>query len=437
MSSLQGTTFRFAIIGIIVLAMMIPLFMVGGITHERQQYFDETFRDIASSWGNAQHISGPFLVVPEVERYQVKNDAGELAWRTRVYERVFLPSSLNLDIKIDHQYRKRAIYEVPVYISKLSISGSFPTIDPGRTNPDDLQLRPAQARVVVGISHTQAIKTASSFKLGVTTTSFTAGSGQTWIGSGISAAATALSANEETPFSFELEIKGSHELGFTPLGNTTQVQMRSTWPHPSFGGSYLPERYEITNEGFTANWNLHELARNLPNNWRVDNEDARIGQHLGTVKLFQPNTSYRIIDRATKYGMLFIALTFLGFVCFEMTANLKFHPVQYGVVGVGLVLFYLALLSLSEHITFGLSYTLSTTLLTSIMGWYVWAMTKTWRLCLWMAAIVSSLYTTLYVLLQLEDYALLVGTTVLFVGLLALMYTTRSLTVESSRVTRE
>ncbi|NOX49053.1 MAG: cell envelope integrity protein CreD [Gammaproteobacteria bacterium] len=123
MSSLQGTTFRFAIIGIIVLAMMIPLFMVGGITHERQQYFDQTFRDIASSWGNTQHISGPFLVVPEIERYQVKNDAGEPAWRTRVYERIFLPSSLILDIQIDHQYRKRAIYEVPVYVSKLVISG--------------------------------------------------------------------------------------------------------------------------------------------------------------------------------------------------------------------------------------------------------------------------------------------------------------------------
>ncbi|NOX52064.1 MAG: cell envelope integrity protein CreD, partial [Gammaproteobacteria bacterium] len=328
-------------------------------------------------------------------------------------------------------------YEVPVYTSKLSISGSFPAIDSGRANPDDLQLKTGKARVAIGISHTQAIKTASTFELGGTSTSFTAGSGQSWIGSGISAVATTLSANEETSFSFELEVKGSHELGFTPLGNTTQVQMRSTWPHPSFGGSYLPEQYEISNEGFTANWNLHELARDLPNNWRVDSENSGLGQHLGTVRLFQPVTSYRTIDRATKYGILFIALTFLGFICFELTANLKFHPVQYGVVGVGLVLFYLALLSLSEHISFGFAYTLSTALLTIIMGWYVWAMTKTWRLCLWMAAIVSSLYTTLYVLLQLEDYSLLVGTAVLFVGLLALMYTTRSLTVESSMVTHE
>jgi len=422
----QGTTFRFAIIGVIVLAMIIPLLFVGGVTEDRQQYFDETFRSIANSWGDIQHVTGPFLIVPEVERYQVKTEAGAISWHQSKHNRVILPSSLNLDIQIDHQFRKRAIYEVPVYVAKFIISGTFPAV-PQQTGDIENQLD--AARIAIGISHTQAIKTASDLNLDGKTSTFTAGTGHSYIGSGISTKALGLSTTDPVAFTFELEIKGTHELGFTPLGDTTTVDMQSTWPHPSFGGTYLPEKYTITSEGFTANWNLHELSRNLPSSWRISSEDASFGRNHGIVSLFQPITNYSVIDRAIKYGMLFIALTFLGFLCFELTTGTKFHPVQYGVVGIGLVLFYLALLSLSEHISFGLSYAFATALLTSLISWYVWAMTKTFILSLWIAGIVASLYTTLYVLLQLEDYSLLVGTGVLFTGLFALMYTTKNLTV--------
>lgn len=426
----QQTTLRFAIIGVIVLAMLIPLAMVQGVTEERQGYFDATFQAIASAWGNEQSIAGPFLIVPEVHRFQVKDDDGDLVWRTRQRDRVYLPTALDLDIQIDHQMRRRAIYEVPVYLATIKFNGSFPALDPQLLNRPGVEVQLDKARIAVGISHTQAINTASALKFGDTESAFTAGTTQGWIGTGVNAPARGLSTTSATEFAFDLEIKGTHQLGFTPVGNTTQVQMASTWPHPSFNGTYLPERYEITDNGFTAKWTVHELARDLPGSWRVDQKEVQLARSYARVSLFQPVTDYRVIDRAIKYGFLFIALTFLGFVCFELTTAIRFHPVQYGVVGAGLVLFYLALLSLSEHIEFGFAYLIATALITVLISWYVWAMTTIWQLCAWMAVVVASLYSTLYVLLQLEDFSLLVGTVVLFAGLIALMLATRSLTVE-------
>lgn len=424
----QPTTVRFAIIGVIVLAMLIPLAMVEGVTEERQGYFDETFQAIASAWGNEQSIAGPFLIVPEVHRFQVKDDDGDLVWRTRHRERVYLPTELNLDIQIDHQMRRRAIYEVPVYLATVKFNGIFPALDPQLLNRTDVEVQLDLARIAVGISHTQAINAASTLQFGDAESAFTAGTTQGWIGTGVHAAARGVSNTNPTAFAFDLEIKGTHQLGFTPVGNTTEVQMMSTWPHPSFNGTYLPERYEVRDNGFTAKWTVHELARDLPGSWRVDQKQVELGRSFARVSLFQPVTDYRVIDRAIKYGFLFIALTFLGFVCFELTTPIRFHPVQYGVVGAGLVLFYLALLSLSEHIDFGFAYLIATALITVLISWYVWAMTTIWQLSAWMAVVVASLYTTLYVLLQLEDFSLLVGTAVLFAGLIALMFTTRSLT---------
>ena len=419
---------RIAIIGVIVLAMLIPLKMVEGVTEERQGYFDETFQEIARIWGDEQNIAGPFLIVPEVHRFQVKDDDGDIVWHTRHRERVYLPTELNLDIQIDHQMRRRAIYEVPVYLATVKFNGTFPALDPQLLNRTDVEVQLDLARIAVGISHTQSINTASALKFGDAESAFTAGTTQSWIGTGVHAAALGVSNTNATTFAFDLEIKGTHQLGFTPVGNTTEVQMTSTWPHPSFNGTYLPERYEVRDDGFTAKWTVHELARDLPGSWRVDQKQVELARSYARVSLFQPVTNYRVIDRAIKYGFLFIALTFLGFVCFELTTAIRFHPVQYGVVGVGLVLFYLALLSLSEHIDFGFSYLIATALITALISWYVWAMTRIWQLCAWMAVVVASLYTTLYVLLQLEDFSLLVGTAVLFAGLIALMFTTRSLT---------
>jgi len=426
------TTLRFGIIGAVVLAMLIPLAMVEGVTEERQAFFDMTLMDIGNAWGNAQNVAGPFLIVEEDHRYQVKNETGELVWREHTRERVFLPAELELDVAVEHQYRRRSIYEVPVYSARVHFRGSFP--DLGGEFPDrpDVTVRLDRMRMATGISHAQAISTASALKMGDAEVPFRSGTGQPWIGSGMHAVLGDYVQGGPLTFEFELQLKGTRQLGFTPVGGTTTVEMTSSWPHPSFNGTYLPERYEVRDDGFTARWVVHELARDLPSSWRVDEKEVHLNDSYAWISLFQPVTEYTIIDRALKYGLLFIALTFLGFLCFEIRSALRFHPVQYGVVGIGLVLFYLALLSLSEHIDFAPSYLIATVLLTALISWYVWSMTSDLKLAGSMAVLVASLYGTLYVLLQLEAFALLMGTAVLFVGLAGLMVTTRSLTYHAS-----
>jgi len=427
------TTLRFAIIGVIVLSMLIPLAMVDGVTEERQQYFDATVRDIATAWGEAQTLAGPFLVIPEIHRHQVKQKNGELVWRERTVDRIYLPQDLKLKVVIEHQTRRRSIYEVPVYQARIEASGQFAALDPAEENLEHLERTPVTrrldaTRVVLGISHTQAISSVSPLKTGEESVSFRAGTGQSWLGSGVHAPLASLTPGKSIPFELNLDLKGTGQFSFTPVGDATAVQMASSWPHPSFSGRYLPDRYAIDPQGFTAEWRVHELARNLPGSWLADAAEISISEGSASVAMFQPLTGYRMVDRAIKYGLLFVALTFLAFVCFELTTGIRFHAVQYGVIGSALVLFYLALLSLSEHLDFTTSYIIATALLTGTISWYLWVMARRTSLCLWIACILVALYFTLFVLLRLEAYALLAGSAALFLGLFALMYTTRTLT---------
>ncbi|MGE0623705.1 MAG: cell envelope integrity protein CreD [Pseudomonadales bacterium] len=428
MRSTSRTTLRFGLIGVIALAMLIPLAMVGGVTDERQAYFDGALADVARAWGGVQTLAGPFLVIPERHTLKVQQDDGRIVEKAVVRERVYLPATLSVTLDVRHQTRQRAIYDVPVYTAQARFSGSFPAVGAAGTEGRPLL---EEARLVVGISHTQAISSASSMSWGDERSEFRAGTGLVWIDSGIQAKAPFAAAGTST-FGFELALKGSQALAFTPVGGSTDVEVTSSWPHPSFDGNYLPERYEIDADGFSAEWQVHELARNLPDSFLVDAAGPELGSSSASIRLFQPVTEYRIVDRAIKYGLLFVSLTFLGFVCFELTLGLRFHPVQYGVVGIALVLFYLALLSLSEHLAFGIAYALATGALCMLVGAYVWGMTRSARVTGWLVGIVLGLYGTLYVLLQLEAFALLVGTAVLFVGLGALMFSTRLLAEEAA-----
>lgn len=422
----QGTG-RFVIVGLLAFAMFIPLAFVDGVTGERQSYFERTVDDVASGWGGEQVLNGPYLVIPEkIEVSEVLD--GKPASVMKWGRRVVVPSQLHLEVRVDHQIRRRALYEVPVYTALVKVRGEFPPLDRriGINAIERMDL--GAARVVVGVSHTRAIGRVSEFTLAGTPLAFESGSGEPWLGSGIQVAAEGYDGGQAQPFEFEIELKGTRSIGLTPVGGTSEINMTATWPHPSFNGQYLPQRYDVRTGGFTAEWSISELARDLPDSWLSSGEPISAAM-LARVGLFQPVTGYKVVDRAIKYGVLFIALTFLTFVCFELTLGFRFHPVQYGVVGIALVLFYLTLLSLSEHLPFGTAYALATALLTGMIAWYVRSLSSSVKLMAYTAVVIGGLYGVLYVLLKLETFALLVGTGVLLVGVAGLMYATRSLAV--------
>ena len=434
-SMVRRQSVRLLVVGGIVLGMLVPLSFVGGLADERQRYFGRVAADIAASWGGSQVVNGPYLLIPETTRHAVHGDDGEVSWRVRRSQRVVLPAEIEMEISVEHQLRRRSIYEVPVYEAMLKFRGMFA---PSAQELGQLELAWDQARVIVGIGQTQAISFMSPLTVAggagnvPEVFKFASSTGESWLPQGVHASLGALSPGAELPFEFELRLKGTQNLSMALIGAATSVEMAASWPHPSFGGQFLPLAYEVSDTGFTATWRVHELARNLPSHWNARAYEADVQAVLASVSLFEPITMYALVDRGIKYGVLFIGLTFLTFVCFELLTPIRFHYAQYGVIGVGLVMFYLVLLSLSEHIAFGLAYALGTAVLTALNTLYLWWMTRSWRLTALGGVVLVALYVALYVLLRLEDFALLVGTGVLLIGLVAAMYATRGLTQDES-----
>jgi inner membrane protein len=247
--------------------------------------------------------------------------------------------------------------------------------------------------------------------------------------SGIHARVLGLDAVAEgasVPFSFDLDLNGWRELLFAPLGKETRISLSSTWPSPSFTGKFLPDSREVRPNGFTAEWNISYLTRPFPQEWK-DNEVTAdlLGQWMGGVTLFQPVDSYAKTSRTTKYGILFLVMTFAVYFLFEILGRLRIHPFQYLLVGFAICLFYLLLLSLSEHFGFGRSYLLASAGTVGLITAYSGCVLGNFGRAAAIGAGLSVLYGYLYVLLQLEDYALLLGSVGLFALLAAAMALTR------------
>jgi len=220
-----------------------------------------------------------------------------------------------------------------------------------------------------------------------------------------------------------MKVSGSDELRFVPLGKTTNGEMKCLWGDPSFLGDFLPEKREISAGGFHASWDVLSWNRTLPPRW-TGRQAGLMGQILG-VKLLQVVDEYRKSSRAVKYAILFVALTFLSFFVVDVLRRSPFHPVHYTLVGLALVLFFVLLLSLSEYLAFNLSYALSSGAIVLLIALYTRAISRRWGVAAAIAAVLAGLYAFLLVLLQLEDYALLLGSLLLFVSLAVVMYLTR------------
>jgi inner membrane protein len=228
------------------------------------------------------------------------------------------------------------------------------------------------------------------------------------------------------PFTINLELNGSESLQFLPAGDTTSVELRSSWPSPSFSGNYLPEARDITAEGFRASWRVSSIGRELPSMWTgaAGAAGASHESYFG-VDLYMPLSVYRLTERATKYGVLFLGLTFVTYFLFEVVAGLRLHPLQYLLVGFANSLFYLLLLSLAEHIGFGLAYLVSCLGSCGLIIGYSWSVLGSRGSAAIMSAVLLLLYSFLYMTLKAESFALLAGTIGLWVSLAATMYLTR------------
>lgn len=433
----RSLAIKLGLIALLMFLLMIPIIMIDGMIEERQGLRDEVLQDIARSSSYSQQLTGPLLVLPyrkALREWKTHTKTGqryleESEERGRLY---FLPERFVMGGEVTTELRARGIYQARLYHSNNRISGHFELPAQFGISEDFADYRFEAPFLSVGISDIRGIKNDLKLKLNDQTLGFQPGSADSLLGAGVHAPLPALdpSAAQRLEYAFDLQLQGTGQLDVTPVGRESQVELKADWPHPSFVGEYLPSEREIRQDGFSARWqtsffatNLEEALGDCVGQGECQDFQAR---HFG-VSFVDPVDQYLKSDRAIKYALLFIALTFAGFFLFEVLKRLAVHPVQYGLVGLSLAFFYLLLLSLAEHMDFARAYALAASACVLLIGFYVSHVLHSWMRGTAFTAGLAGLYAMLYALLNAEDYALLMGSLLVFGLLAAVMVLTRKL----------
>ncbi|MNF43746.1 Inner membrane protein CreD [compost metagenome] len=429
--------FKLGIIALLMLLLMIPLMLIEGLIDERQLARDGVLANIAQSSSYSQRITGPILVVPykrAVREWKTYEQTGQRHLEEReVSSRLyFLPERFSLVGSVDTELRARGIYKARLYKSDSQISGQILVPANYGISEDLADYRFEQPFLAVGISDIRGIGNALKLRLNGQSLDFQPGSGDRLLNGGVHVPLAALQAAvpQSLDFAFDLKLQGTSGLSITPVGRDSRVELSSPWPHPSFIGEFLPSERSISAEGFSAIWQTSFFATNLQEALadcvRQEQCNAFNSRDFG-VSFVDPVDQYLKTDRAIKYALLFIALTFAGFFLVEVLKRLAVHPVQYGLVGLALAFFYLLLLSLSEHLEFVLAYAISAAACVGLVGFYLGHVLHSRVRGGGFTLGLAALYGMLYGLLSAEDYALLMGSLLVFGLLACVMVLTRKL----------
>jgi len=442
----HALTFKMAWVMLLVLVLLIPLGMIRSLLRERMGRRNQAVAGITATWGSEQAVVGPVLVIPyrckvKTWKEQVVNGKPERieVEETAVANAFFLPAELNVEGAVTPSRLHRGIYEAVVYEGSLEISGQFPPADFAELGIGEDDVQWGSALVTLAVSDLRGTGEMLSIQVGEQTCVFTPGCRLNGYASGVSARLPGLHGDgTNLDFRMTLDLKGSRGIRFAPVGQQNRVKLTSPWSAPSFGGAFLPAERTVSEDGFEASWAVSWYGRGYPQQ-SADQAGNRafcadaIGPSLFGVDFIVLVDTYRMVERAAKYGVLFIALIFTAFFLFEVLSQLRIHTIQYTLVGAALCLFYLAVLSLSEFIPFVYAYWTGALASTFLIVLYSLNVLKGGRRTTIIAAALSIIYTYLYVVLQLQDYSLLFGTVGLFVVLGIVMYSTRNL----DRLTRE
>ena len=419
-----GAAVKALVIGAIVLLLLIPLAMLRGLVSERTGLREHAYTKVAEGWGGGAVTSGPMLIVP-TERTVTENGDARVV-RCDLY---LLPAALDIEARLtlEPEPRRVGIYDAPVYLTRLKLTGRFDLseLQPMLARPGVTYLW-ERSRLRLPLSQVRSLREVSNATFAQGPLRFGPGASGAFRGVDAPVNLTALAPEGAANFTFDVLIAGSRELSLLPLGGKTTVRVQSNWPHPSFQGAFLPTERSISPSGFNARWQVLELNRPYAQTWwEGEVAEAALLESAFGVGLFQPVDVYQRGERAIKYAVLFIALTFLTFFAWEQVARIRIHPLQYLLVGLALSTFYLLLIALSEHIAFTIAYTIAAAALAALIGVYVaGALGSRARGC-GVGVAMSAVYALLYVLVLSEDYALLLGALVLFAALAAVMLVTR------------
>ena len=425
-------TAKLVAVGVLGLALWIPTSIIGLLVNERADRRDEVVGEVSATWGQAQTVEGPVLSVPV---YKWGEDANRRPVKRVIWVHQ-LPETLEVRGSLEPEVRYRAIYEVVLYRGDLSLRGSFPPLDPSRWGVRSEDVQWDRAVVTFGISDPKGLREVPSLVLSGETLQLEPGAGRGPFPDGLGAEVRLVPPADEgataIPFEIDVELAGSESLQFLPMARETEVLLNAPWPDPSFDGAFLPETRIVTESGFDATWRVLSLHREVPQHWMSEDdlEDCYGGYLRGAsfgVRLLFPVDAYQRTMRTVKYSVLFSLLTLLGFFAVEVGGKSSIHPVQYMVIGFALCIFYTLLLSLSELIGFNPAYGVSSVVIIVMISTYIHAIVRSQKLTALCAGVLAAVYGSLFVMLQLEELALLMGTVLLLVLCAVVMLLTHRL----------
>lgn len=410
------------LIGCIVL-LSLPLMMVRELINERADYRSEVVDAIEQSTSGSQKLAGPLIAIPITETLTRMENQKEVSYqRSWVY--YWLPESLAVAGKQTVESRRVGIYSGQVWHNALQIKASFDPLRLAALRKTNIVL--GQPRLVVSVGDARGIGAIHAPEVNGNVLSVEPGLGISGDGAGIHMPMPALAEdNKPLEIAFSLDLNGTGEFSLVPLGRNSELQLTSNWPHPGFLGSFLPTQREVSAAGYRAHWQSSWFANDMGSYFKDDMEIPWSRLPAFSADVMSLADQYQLTDRATKYAILLIGLTFMAFFVFESLTRRPLHPMQYLLVGLSLVLFYLVLLALSEHIGFTAAW-LAASLSGAVMnGIYLQAVLRGWHNSLLFVAALLLLDGVMWFLLHSEDSALLLGTGVLALALSVLMFLTR------------
>jgi inner membrane protein len=418
----QSITFKVLGVGLLALLMLIPLAQVQGLIGERNRMREQAVSAIAQRWGAVQVLGGPVLAIPKRTRVETNN-----GWIVQQSTEIVLADRLDIGGSLAPEERRYGMYAAPVYTADLKISGRFLAADLQALAGNETTYLWDRAELRLPLADVRGIRRMSALRLDGIEHAF--GPADAGVGT-MSAIAVPLDLShfegDAHPFSFELTLAGTASLHLLPLARHSEAALASPWPDPSFDGAFLPAERKIGASGFDAHWQVLDLNRSYGQHWQQDDHrGVDIASAAFGVALYQPASVYQQNERAGKYGILFIALTFVAFFLFEILRKLRVHPVQYLLVGLALSTFYLVLLALSEQIGFAFAYLAAAAAVVVLVGGYAAAVLRARRAGMILAATLAVVYGLLYGLVVSEEYSLLMGALALLAVVAVLMYLTR------------
>lgn len=407
------------IIGMLVLLLLIPAYFVENLIKEREQRQKEAVLEVSSKWAGSQNLVGPVIVLPYME-HRINAEGKPVVVRHNSY---FLPEKLDLNAKVDPEKRYRGIYQVMLYASYTHMEGRFAPLQLAQLKLTAAEILWNEAYVCMGLSDPRGLKDEIRIKWKDTMLILTPSllnNGVMKEGFMAPLPITEEDTKQDWLFSTDINLNGSEQLLFTPVGKETTVKIRSNWPDPSFNGSQLPVSSNIKDTGFEATWKSLAHTRSFPQQWKDDQYE--LSSSSFGVDLFIPVSGYQKTTRSVKYAILCILLTFTAFFLIETTNKKSVHPVQYALIGFALILFYTLLLSFSEYTGFNTAYAIAAIATVGLITWFVKGLLDSMKLSMLLSFVLVLMYSYVFTILQLQDFALLLGSIGLFITLAIVMY---------------